>query len=621
MKNGSDHHTILRRIIVFTIPLIPALLFIFIVGYFNFLEYSSYHYTQFDLGINYRTLYNFHVSYHFYNWPFPPIETPQTFSKLIYVPLSFTLYLYNSPLTLLMDQILFISIGGIAVFKISKMVLDDFWLSVLIEIIYFLYPATYGFMTQGGNLMVFFEPFLLIGYYFYIRGERVKTIIFFFLASISNSLAPLIIITVLAMPYFARLIEFIWKEVRTRGKLKINLNLRFSSKHAWELVIFLVPLLVLAMSIKLYGIGTLYEASRLGSPSTVTSSGSIFQAITENFGQKIGFLNNVFQPLLYLPLMSIYAIPIMAYLMVAWYSNQTVYYDMLVRQYPYLFAGIVFISLIFAIKKLKISPKNMKKIAVLVIVSSTVSFALHSPFSVSNFQSGAIANDLAITPIEKNLTNAFELIPMNSSVLIQNDIVQLMNREHVYFPGYYNGELVQYAVFAPSDQCGIQNPYAGFSASLGNQFANNASYGIYVRLGSVEIYKLHYTGLPVMFSKETLKGTSNFASNNFSTEFITLSPGYYNLSFVGNNLSTTHSIHNNLTEAIVTMLESDGKILTFTTNFSIFTSKNGIIFSALIDIKNFDSYAITTHIELGTNNNLTFIGQTYYSISSVIANN
>ena len=628
MKIERNRYNRMQWVTLFITPLIPALLFILYVGYYNFLEYNSYRYTQFDLGVNFRTLYNFHVYYHLYNWPNPLIETPQTFSKLIYIPLSFTLYVYNSPVTLLVDQILCISVGGIAVFSISKKVLGDFWSSLFVEIVYFLYPATYGFMTQGGNFMIFFEPFLLIGYYYYIRRKWVRTIIFLSLASISNPLAPLIILTTIAIPYLTRVVEFIIGKISTSEGLKTNYSLRFSNGWVWQLLIFLIPLLVFALSLKLYGIDTLYGAARLGSISTVTSSGSILHSLTENFGQKISFLNDVFQPLLYLPLMSAYAIPILIYLLIAWYSNQIIYYDMLPRQYPYLFAGVVFISLVYAVKRLKVNPKTMKKIAVLIIVSSTVSFALYSPFSIGNFQSGAVANNSTITPLEKKLTSAFELIPMNSSVLTQNDIVQLMNRQEVYFPGYYNNETVQYAVFAPPGQYGIQNSYAGFSSVLGDKFASNASYGMYVRLGNVEIYKLDYTGLPVMFSQENFTGTSSFYKDvaasytniAFSTGFITLSPGYYNISFKG-AVNTSTFLSSGSILGNVVLLGADGMSSNSTTIFSVSLSSGNIIFRGHIYIKNFDSYAINVHFNHEPRKSLTYVGSPYYYLKSTLTDN
>lgn len=617
---------ILRKVLFFVLPLVPALLFFVFIGYFNFLEYNAYQYTQFDLGVGYRTLYNFHATYHLYNWPVPPIETPQTFSKLIYVPLSFSLFIYNSPLILLFDQIALISIGGVAIFGISKRILGDFWLSIILELVYFLYPSTYGFMEQGGNFMVFFEPLLLIGYYFYIRGRSGITAILFLLASISNAFAPAILLILLGIPYLVRFGEFIWGEIKSHFKASINLSLRISSKKILEFGLFLIPLTIFVMNLRIYGISMLIESARLGSPSvvTVSSSGSIFYNITENLASKLGFFNTVLQPLLYLPLLSIYVVPVIIYLLIAWYSNQTIYYDILTRQYTYLFAGFLFISLIYAIRKLKVNQKNIRKIAVLVMVSTLVSFALYSPFSIGNFQSGNVKYESTVTPMAENLTQALNLIPLNSSVLAQNDILQLMNRQQVYLPGYYNNQAVQYAVFAPSGQHGISAPYGGFSPTLGNQFANNKSYGLYIKLGNIEIYRLGYSGIPVMFLKEIISGKSTFTSETgissniitFSTPFTQLSPGYYNISFYGTT-AASEAISPGNVMGNLTMLGSDGHVVYYnSTRVSLLENNSQLSFSKIINIENFDSYALNLQFSVATGTDIAYNGTTSYSITS-----
>lgn len=631
MQGERKSTSCLKRITLITLPLIPALLFIVLIGYFNFLEYSSYQYTQFDLGVGYKTLYNFHVSFHLYNWPNPIFETPQTFSKLIYIPLSFTLYIYNSPLTLLFDQIIVIAVGGVTVFYISKQLIGVYLISLVIEIVYFLYPSTYGFMTQGGNLMVFFEPFLLMSYYFYTRNKNVTASVFIVLASISNSMAPLILIVLFMIPYLSKLITFIKDEFISLDKTSIHTKVKIGKEQVWHIFFFIIPLLFFLMSLKLYGISALFSAARLGNLSTTVSltSGSIFQAITENFSFKLSFLNTVMGPLLYLPLLSIYSLPILVYFILSWYSNQTIYYDILTRQYPYLFAGFLFISIVHVFRGLQSNQEATRKITILLIISSLISFTLLSPFSIGNLQSGAVNNEITVTPLEKNLTAAFNLIPMNASVLAQNNIVQLDNRQYFYFPGYYNNETVQYAVFAPPSPGGLQAKisFAGFSSSLGNQFAHNASYGLYVRLGNVEIYKLHFVGSPVMFSEETLNGTSSFytqrsqlnTSASFGTGLTYLSPGSYNLTF-GVRVSTNSTLTSKNLTGQLTILGSDGNVTVSNSSFlESISQSNFLTFSGKIFIENFDSYYISLGVTIAQTENIKFIGLPDYSIVSTLS--
>jgi uncharacterized membrane protein len=624
--------SIFKKLILLIFPVIPALLFILIIGYFNLLEYNSYQYTQFDLGVGYRTLYNFHVTYHLYNWPVPVIETPQTFSKLIYIPLSFTLYIYNSPFTLLLDQIVFIASGGVAVFYISKEIIGNSKISMIIEIIYFLYPSTYGFMTQGGNLMVFFEPLLLISYYFYIRNRNMIASVFIALASITDPIAPIILIVFLALPCLNKLLALVKTKIRPSNKAEIRTSLTINKEQVWHILFFAIPSLFFLMSLKLYGLSNLYSDARLGNLSTAlsSSSGSIFQTISENFTSKLSFLNTVIEPLLYLPFLSIYSLPILFYLLFAWYSNETIYYDILTRQYPYLFVGFLFISLVQVLKGLLHNHGVVKKIAILLIVSGLVSFALHSPFSVGNFQNGNINSEITATSLDKNLTNAFSLIPMNASVLVQNNIVQLDNRQQIYFPGYYNDQLVQYAVFAPPSPGGLEAkaPYARFSPSLENQFANNASYGLYVRLGNVEIYKLHFVGSPVMFSKETFSGESSFLAKkttsymniSFSTESIELSPGPYNLTFSEKVSSNSTFAPKNVSGKLSLLVNGGNSSISNCSLFESLSFNNELTFSGHFMIRNFESYYIGLGITIARPSNFTFIGSPNFTIVSIFSN-
>lgn len=616
----------LRKLIPYVLPIIPVLLFIIIIGYFNVLLYYSYQYTQFDLGITYRTLYNFHASYHFYSWPNPTLEEPETFSKLIYIPLSFTLYIYNSPLTLLFDQIIFIAIGGWTIFFISRQLTNNFKLSIIIEILYFVYPSTYGFMAQGGNLMVFFEPFLLISYYFYIKNNKVMTALFIVLASITNFLAPLIIVALLSLPYLSKFLSYIKNIIKLKGKRTFKTNLKFTKETPWQVSFFIIPLIFFLMSIKLYGLNNLLSDSRLGNLTTSTGSsgGNILLSISENFSSKLSFLNTAMEPLLYLPLLSIYSIPIFVYFLFSWYSNQPIYYDVLTRQYTYLFAAFLFISIIHVFKNFNLNKKIIKKIAVLIIISSFVTFALYSPFSVENFQSGNINKDITITPLERNLTNAFSLIPMNASVFVQNDVVQLDNRPNVYFPGYYNNQTVQYAVFIPFTHGMVQSSYSGFDPTIANKFANNASYGLYVRLGNVEIYKLHFVGSLEMFCEEQFNGTGNFyilssklnVNYSFETGYVELSPGCYNLTFEGKTSSNLNLTAKNATGK-VSIMGSNGYVLNYNSTFSeSFLAGNFVTFSGKIMIKNFDYYYISLGIPSEIAGNLTILGNPNYTIDS-----
>ena len=481
-------------------------------------------------------------------------------------------------------------------------------------------------MTQGGNLMVFFEPLLLISYYFYIKNNKIMTTLFITLAAISNFLAPLIIIALLLLPYLSKFFSYIKNIMKVKGTRIIKSKLKFNKETPWQIVFFVIPLLFFLVSIRLYGLNGLVSASRLSNSATTAGAPgwNFLLSISNDFSTKLSFLNNVMEPLLYLPLLSIYSLPIFVYLLFSWYSNQTIYYDILTRQYTYLFAGFLFISLIHVFKNFNFNKKIAKKIAILIIISSVVSFSLYSPLNIGNFQSGYIHKETTITPLERNLNKAFNLIPMNASVLVQNGIVQLDNRQNVYFPGYYNNEAVQYAVFIPST-CNIgQSPYLGFDQTMANEFANNASYGIYVRLDNAEIYKLHFDGSPAMFCGERFNGTGNYFTQSsktslnysFKTSSVELSPGYYNLTFEEKVSSASNLTPKDISVKISAM-GSNGYLFNYNSTFFESSSLgNFAVFSGKILIKHFDTYYISLGIQSSIAGNFTFLGNPQFTLLS-----
>ena len=171
-----------------------------------------------------------------------------------------------------------------------------------------------------------------------------------------------------------------------------------------------------------------------------------------------------------------------------------------------------------------------------------------------------------ITEFDNELTHGLSLIPLNSSVFIQNDLPQLMNRENVYMPGYYNNQTVNYAVIIPFGFSPTSEAYGGYSAYWAHSFQNNLSYGVYEDIAGAIIYKWHYKGYPVYYvpsHKNIMPGNNgitdygkiinnNLVLSNITNcyhktlwggEYISLSPGTYNFTF---EVETSNTSSNNV---------------------------------------------------------------------------
>lgn len=488
------------------IGVVLPIAFLVCLSWYNYLMVQSYNYTIFDLGLSYRLMYLFAYHHTIIYYGNDIIYSPDPFAKFIFIPLSILLYLYNSLLTPLILQIIVIASGGYAVFRISQLRTGSLLISIIIEAAYFLYPITYGFMYHGGNYQVMIEGFILIGYMFYIQKKNVFAFLAFAMASLTNMWAPLIVLAFLSVDLITQNRLYYFYNIRVFYAKMKPFNIK-NKAVLFYLAIIIFDGIIFAQTLH-YGGGfnSLVSASYLNTSSTTGQSSilhsNIFQNFLSNLGSnKLPFLSEVLSPVLFLPVLTPYFILILAYILISWNTNYAGTYYVL-QQYPYLFASFVFIGTIQFLRQMTNKSHNLrfaKKLAILILIASIISFSLYSPFSISNFQNSTVQNETHVSTFDKDLTYGLSLIPVNSSVFIQNDLPQLMNREEVYMPGYYNNETVDYAVIIPFGFSPISDQFGGYSSYWASEFQHNLSYGIYEDIMGAIVYKLHYSYSPVYY--------------------------------------------------------------------------------------------------------------------------
>lgn len=544
--------------------ILAPLVFLIVMVWYNSLMVQSYNYTIFDLGLSYRLMYLFAYKHTIIFYGKDIIYSPDPFGKFIFIPLSIALYLYNNILTSLLIQIIIIASGGYAVFKIAYLKTGSLLISIMIELAYFLYPQTYGFMTHGGNYQILIEGFILIGYMFYIQNKKIFAFSAFILASLTNIWAPLIVFSFILLDLITQYNLFHLRNLK-------NIIIKINTKHIFSIrsnkqLVFLLILFISEVSIFLQtlhfagGINNLISASRISTGAAIyplNGQNDIFNSIFLQYGElKLSFFLKIMLPVLFLPILTPYFFLILLYLFVSWKSSDPVYFNIL-QQYPSLFASFVFIGTIHFFREITRHSKNLKvaeKLAVVLLVSSFISFSLYSPFSISNFQNGIVEQNIHVSDFDKSLTYGLSLIPKNASVFIQNDLPQLMNRTGVYMPGYYNNETVGFAVIIPFGFSPTSDAYGGFSSYWASRFQNNSSYGIYEEVKGAVVYKLDYSNLPIYYvpvnlvilpGQDGLNGYSPIINNtlimsNFKDvydntmwggAYSSLSPGKYNFTF------------------------------------------------------------------------------------------
>ena len=211
----SKHGKLLKK----SIPVSFTIAFILALSYFNYKLYTNNYYTIFDLGLGYRVAYLFSTTFQPVGWPIPhALVSAKPYTKLFYMVIGLSLLAYNSPFTVLVDQTIVIGFGAYALFNISYLKTKSYFASIGMQIAYFLYPSTYGYMTQGGDYMVYLEGLMLISYLFYLKDRKLMFLLFASLAAITNTWA----VPILFLLYLIELIHS--KNIRLKSLISIIAN-------------------------------------------------------------------------------------------------------------------------------------------------------------------------------------------------------------------------------------------------------------------------------------------------------------------------------------------------------------------------------------------------------------
>ncbi len=531
------------------LSIVVALIFAIVMSLFVTLKTLTMSYPNFDLGISYRTMVLF-LRFHIILMPnnLNVLTTPKPYSKLIYIVLSPTLFIYNSPITVVIDQVIFISVGGYAVFKIFEHITKDNFSSIFMEIVYFLYYPLYGFLSNGGNFMVIFGPLLLVSYFFYIAKRQSLWVLFSILASLSNTLAPFLVL----------LVYFIIIPLEEKNKLekiktiieKIQKKEKINHSNAVSNLILLFSLFVIITFLfSKYGILGLFSGENINISALVAGQGiyhnllPILENVTINDWQI--YLRRIYEfliPLLLIPLSNLFIIVFFFYIILGNYTGKTFftspndhYTSMLV---PFLFIGI---SRTFS----KINRKKIRKIAFVILVLNVVFFAVYSPFGLNeNNWSGSqnasnVISEVSLNKAEMMSNSVFNLIQANSSLFLDAHAPQLYGVSELFsmssggrrgacLVSPYNNETLNYVVLYPIPINSFYGQWSMYNSFWSNYFLHNNSYGVYSSINGDLVLKNGYKGVPLFYlpfkfdySTPVLTGFVNYKNVTNLEHFIT----------------------------------------------------------------------------------------------------
>lgn len=136
--------------------------------YVSYIRYTSLNYSVWDLGVNYER------AWQVLNGSLTTIpDFIGFFSTDFIVVILSPLSLINQLSSLLAAQLVALDISCILIYKISMILLKDRWKSAAISTAFLFYPPLAGITWFDFHYQVFFIPFFLAGYFFYLRGNYV----------------------------------------------------------------------------------------------------------------------------------------------------------------------------------------------------------------------------------------------------------------------------------------------------------------------------------------------------------------------------------------------------------------------------------------------------------------
>jgi len=181
---------------------------LFSIGYALFFviytvsKHYSFHSYAFDLGWYNQVFYTLVHK----GWPFITLHTPLNhFSnhfEILFYLLAPIYALFQNPVTLLVLQSLFLASSAVPLYLIAKKRLNNNFLSIIISIVFLLFPALHGLNTYDFHGLVFFIPILFFMFYF-LETDKMKLFwLFFVLALITREDTPVTLIGVGLYIYF-----------------------------------------------------------------------------------------------------------------------------------------------------------------------------------------------------------------------------------------------------------------------------------------------------------------------------------------------------------------------------------------------------------------------------------
>lgn len=515
---GIGRKTLTKPAIWIAVALCAAWIGIWL--YIEWSMYSAFNLTIWDLGISFNYSYRWLLG--------QGALQPQALDTFLFVPI---VALFPDSFALAASQTVLMGVGGLFVYLIAMEVLNDARKGLVLLGLYLFSYALFGGPFFPGHAEVLFPSFFPIAFYAYLRGHRAITAIFLVLSAAASDLSLVIVVVFWLVEAWPPILRSLWKRQRLLPSLKALTN-----KYA-ALTIGAGFALAIFLLVEIY-----YGAAGVQAGAHLTG-GSGTAGIAEGFTSDLR-LKILYFALLLLPFGTTlfrtkYVLLLAPYSALVIVSPFTHYADF-AYQYTFDIGVLIFLAFIVGERSVRSrgtsptsenpgQPKptvpSRRRILPpsrwvwLVSISIILGFVI-LPYAPLNQYAGAADENYPFwdynltgitheTAVDSALNRMASLVPMDTSVLIQENMPQLTNRFHWFEPGDYNGTpLVKYILTDPyaSDNSftfippSFIGPYPVSMVTWVNKLYQSYPYGIRAEYEGAMLLEQNFAGAPSFYA-------------------------------------------------------------------------------------------------------------------------
>ena len=491
-------------------------------GAIDYLLYHTFNLHIWDVGANFvltRVTAPPSLGYDHLAW------APQNLIYVFFIPIA---RLFPDPIVLVYVQDALMAIGGYVIFLIALKAWARPGFALLAEALYLFNYALFGAPFFPNHYEILFSVFFPIAFFLYLSQRIPAASVVLVLAAVCSSLA--------AVEAVLFVLLFLWPDIVQVLKARGQGLRALISRHRYPLAAAIASVGVFILPFATVGAAVTLSYGHFAGGT----SPNVLLALKTGLPTKVVYTFLVLLPFVPLLGRSRYTWLALPYFVLVFLSGAN-NYDQFSYQYTYTVGAILFIAAIdglrrrygptanpaasappeslparsrgsvSVIRRLKAHPELFQATVVIVALGFVVlpyspGNAYAGPYASLPFRNYQLPETTTITPYDQALWTMAQEVPMDSSVLIQENMPMLTNRAVWYEPGSYDGENVSYALADPAtywfvfDPPAFIGPHSVPMIVWVNDLYENRSYGIVGEYEGAVLLERGYVGAPTLFS-------------------------------------------------------------------------------------------------------------------------